>query len=556
MIYVIPVKILHAVLGISNLTCIVLLICLVGAITYIFSYYLLDKLIRSNTVYCIIVIAYTAISTFGYGAGQYYQILPHRMLFQVCALYGAWYTIYVKRKKVLLWIICTCAVIWNIEVGLICCIASFLLNIWLDIDKDTKITKLSYLKNFILLILEVVCAYIVVNIYNVCNGGMWNSIKTFIFPIANSKYMLNVLPSALPDIFAGYYLEIMLFMGVLCYCGSKLICSKYEEDFNKNKYVFLIYNSLMGLGCLTYYMNRAARANIYISHVELIIVLAVCADLKTDRIKFGYSNFSKNHIKRSVELFSIFVLMSLVLDSVGNVGVALQSRVQTTWNTNTLDKLCKEIEETVPEGIYGYGYGVPELYSAMGRETGIYVGDWSDYGLFDLSKIDNQMVESDIFFANKSSFEMSRYYVDFVCDKLYEINGVILGLYVRNNLQPIDGNYVISPKQDSKLNITTDGSTIFLGNDNWAVVLDDHALMFDNDKILDVPNGVVDEAGRLHVWERNDVDAQRWRIEELNGYYLISWHDYALTYDLNDNTIRLMPKAGGDNQLWLFKSLK
>ena len=171
--YAIPVKILHTVLGISNLTSIVLTICMVGIITFIVSYYLLNRLIRSNKVYCVSIVAFTVISTFCYGVGQYYQVLPHRILFQALVLYGAWYSIYVKRKKVLLWIICTCSIIWNIEIGLICCAASYVLNIWFDIEKDRKYSKavLYVIKNLVLMISELVSAYIAVNIYNVCNGG-------------------------------------------------------------------------------------------------------------------------------------------------------------------------------------------------------------------------------------------------------------------------------------------------------------------------------------------------------------------------------------------------
>ena len=555
--YVIPVQILHAFLGISNLESIILAICLVGVITFTLSYYLLDKFIKNNAVYCVSVIAFTVISVFCYGSGQYYQVLPHRVLFQALALYGAWYSIYVKRKKLYLWIICICAVIWNIEVGLICCVAAFALNIWFDISNETKHCSawLCIIKNFFLMVSEFMGAYVIVNIYNVCNGGSLNSIKLFISPMANQDYMLGALPTALPNVFAGYYLEIVLFMGAFCYCGSKLIYLKNEKDIDKNRYAFLIYNSLIGLGCLTYYMNRAARANLYISHSELIVLLALGADLETERLTFGYNNFSIGHIRRIIRLCSTFILMSLVLDSVGHVGIAIQNRMQAGWNTDSMAEICQAIQETVPEDIYGFGYGVPELYSALDRKTGVYVGDWSDYAMFDMSVIDNVMANKDCLFASKSSIEMSRNYVDFLCTQSYEINGITFGLYERNEMQPIDGEYTITSKLNSALKIYTDGNTVFLSNNDSLITLLDHTLAFDNDMALDVSYGI-DAVGIIQVRERNNMDAQRWFFEEAEGYYMICWHGYALTYDLNDNSIKLMPIIGADSQLWQMNILE
>ena len=70
--------------------------------------------------------------------------------------------------------------------------------------------------------------------------------------------------------------------------------------------------------------------------------------------------------------------------------------------------------------------------------------------------------------------------------------------------------------------------------------------------LLDVPGGVVDDNGNVGVWSRNATESQRWVLERVDGYYLICWNNYALTYDLDDNSIRLTPKMGGDNQLWSF----
>lgn len=69
---------------------------------------------------------------------------------------------------------------------------------------------------------------------------------------------------------------------------------------------------------------------------------------------------------------------------------------------------------------------------------------------------------------------------------------------------------------------------------------------------MDVQYNRVDENGTVWAWSNTGADSQRWLLEKVGDYYMICWYGYALTYDLNDNSIRLTPKTGEDNQLWSF----
>ena len=77
-----------------------------------------------------------------------------------------------------------------------------------------------------------------------------------------------------------------------------------------------------------------------------------------------------------------------------------------------------------------------------------------------------------------------------------------------------------------------------------------------NNTALDVPSGIVDEDGNIGVWEVNNTHVQKWRLEEQDGYFMICYQEYALTYDLKDNSLKLKLKTGKDNQLWLFQQDK
>ena len=550
--YVIPVKIFSTVLGISSLSGIVLVICLVGGITFAASYCLLDKLIDNNIIYCISVMAFTVISTFFGEIRQYYQLLPHRIFFQALILYGAWHAVYVKQRKWLLWLICTGAMLWNIETGFVCCAASFALYLWFDIDHDKKYSRviLYAVKNLLIVTSAFGAAYFAVNIYNMYNGGKWNSVKTFIFPLMNSSYMQDVLVRPFPVFFAGCFLEVILFMGVLCYCGSRLLSSAGgNNNLDHKKYVFMAFNSLMGLGSLVYFMNHPVGSTLYISHVELVILLAVCADIKT-ALPYKFRGRFIDNFRWMARWFAVLVLLSLVLDSARSVGIAVDNRMSTTWDPDSLEDICGAVGKHIPEGTVGFGKGVPELYSALNRETGVYVGDWSDYSFFDMSEIDDVMQTSDWIFANEQSFEMTKNRGDFVCLQEYEIHNLSFGLFARDQTQLTDGKYVIKPKLNLDLSLSAEEDAIILAKDQSNLLFDKHVLVFDNNMALDIPGGVVDDEGRVQTWERNDTLCQKWCMKEIDGYYMIYWDKYALTYDLNDNSVKLAPMSGGDDQLW------
>ncbi len=119
------------------------------------------------------------------------------------------------------------------------------------------------------------------------------------------------------------------------------------------------------------------------------------------------------------------------------------------------------------------------------------------------------------------------------------------------------GDYFVLPKQDSTLGICTDGENVILGNNPKplavSIIKTRYHFLFDEyGTAMDVQYNRVDENGTVWAWSNTGADSQRWLLEKVGDYYMICWYGYALTYDLNDNSIRLTPKTGEDNQLWSF----
>lgn len=146
-----------------------------------------------------------------------------------------------------------------------------------------------------------------------------------------------------------------------------------------------------------------------------------------------------------------------------------------------------------------------------------------------------------------------------VCNKGYSIQYMVIT--IENNLPLADGSYIVSPKQDGMLGLCTeggDGGKAFLGEDmkplNLAAInAITYHLNFEGYQVaLDVPSASIDSNGTVQVWSINSTNGQKWILEAIDGYYMICFKNYALTYNVDDKSVKLTPKTGEDNQLWSF----
>lgn len=125
------------------------------------------------------------------------------------------------------------------------------------------------------------------------------------------------------------------------------------------------------------------------------------------------------------------------------------------------------------------------------------------------------------------------------------------------------GNYVVNPKQDSSVCISSDGMGTFLKKDSAIVMITSmkngecRFLFNEYGVALDVPGCVVDDSGTIWVWQLlMDSPGQRFTLEQVGEYYMICYHEFALTYNLHNNSLKLLEKTGNENQLWSFSPVK
>ncbi len=139
--------------------------------------------------------------------------------------------------------------------------------------------------------------------------------------------------------------------------------------------------------------------------------------------------------------------------------------------------------------------------------------------------------------------------------KGYSVQYFVMDIEDRLGLE--GSHYLLSPKQDDALVLCTDGVIIALGKEDEAlsaqlemqVVENRYQLVFDEYQIA-VEFSYSDND---KVWVSgldSSSESLEWVLTETNGYYMICHEKYALTYDVEEHTIRLAERTGEDNQLW------
>lgn len=377
--YFFPVYLLKR-LGVNQWIAITISITLIGGICFVIENIIINKFIKNDILYVMTVIANAVITTQLY-TGEYYQINPHRLIFPVVTLLLCYKYITCNKKNeitylIILWSEAICSIVWNFESGLICIIIICLVCIYKQCESRGKIRLNIVLKNIGLIIGTFLMALIIVNLYNrICSGGIVH-LKEFIYPIGSVEYIIENLWLPLGTPFLGHFLAIALFMGVNCYYLKNVVLLKLKHED-----LMLILTACMGLGLMTYYMNRVVNGNMGIFAFEVILVLAMLLD-KNDYLIYNYSKEKKVNIRtvKVIYCMGYFVLVSMCVATIGSIGPAIQQYYNGNYNTVELEAQLSLYEEYLPmdETVAFVGRYSAILASLLDRDKGIYMIDGED----------------------------------------------------------------------------------------------------------------------------------------------------------------------------------
>lgn len=368
--YFLPVK-LMSLLGLSEVRAVIILQCIIGAVSFGLIYYTLGKLIKNDILFYLSVAAISYISFSTYSSGQYYQLLPHRIIFPALTLFFAYRLCNGKAKEFWGLIIAVSSMIWNFETGLVCTLVIVCVCIACGIVKNEKIKIAALiLKYFGLGIASFILSILVLSLINVILGGGMISFKDFIFPLMSDDFKVDELELKLPGIFSMFYFEVILFIGTACAFLPKVFrrCARTDD-------IIILACSALGLGLMPYYTNRAATNNISITHIPLVLLLTL---LVNKTFKSQGDDRTQRTSNVIIRIICVTMLSFLALDAVISIPFAAKMRAESTWNVGLYKEFLEYFEQEIPKDTVAVGPGLPDIYSDLGWDPGICIMDWAD----------------------------------------------------------------------------------------------------------------------------------------------------------------------------------
>lgn len=446
LLFLIPIKIFHQ-FGFTYWVAISIVIGIFGFITFFAEYWCISQMVKNDMIYIIAVLA-NAVVSFQVYSNQYYQMMPHRYLFQAIVLSGC---ILAFRKpssakfRILMWSLTGLAMVWNIETGIVVTIVWYIGAVYLDGKEKKSYSFRMIFLNGCYAIAAFLGGFGLVNLYNLAVGGNIISISTFIYPIGSQSFPIDMLELTLMKPDNGYFMVIALMLGII---GFYFFESVYIR-LNERKYTAFL-AAVMGLGVFTYYMNCAVTTNATIVCFSMVILLAYLCDRF---VPFAGAKKENGKIKRwrvlvdfakvesVVGAFCLIILSGLALASVSTAGATLKYKTITAWDTEALSEFLIEAKEKIPGDAVAFGKYTPQLYALLDRKSGIYIAEWENMGTSWANTIMNQEAFdklNDILTSNKYKHvvvnsEESGYLPENCYEKIksMEYNGYIFEVYER-----------------------------------------------------------------------------------------------------------------------------
>ena len=435
-----PVKII----GNGNIKDAALLTALLGGLGTFLVLWAIHQNIRDNKIRILAALA-IGFPVIGTRLNNYWQVQPHRVLFTCIFLfYGVVYNKYkFKGAKLLGYILATLAIVWNTETGLVCA-AAWAAFLCYEYTNENDFFRGKTLLFLLIQILAAAATFfgavVFVGVYNLIHGGSLNSLSTFLYPLLTKEYMDGFLRIDLPNFISAYMLVLALFlMGMVWSLAHHRIFRKDQAVKGEADRAFIFLASVLGLGQITYFMNRAVYYNLDLIHVVVVALLCVFLD----RSIFAWKAFRENGFQ-GVGIKDGFRGVMVVWITIILVGTSLGTVMQGSYHLylrgerkyqdlSPVYELLSELKKDTPINTFGFGQGVPELYGLMEWDTRCHVIDFSDRTEQQLQYVRERLENEDSFFAyiQDAQFILEEQQGVWHRYKSYEYAGDEYGLFLR-----------------------------------------------------------------------------------------------------------------------------
>ncbi|MDO4518799.1 MAG: hypothetical protein Q4B47_00665 [Eubacteriales bacterium] len=452
-LYRLPLKILG-----GDFIDFILLNALLLALTQVLMCLALHMMVENNILRIIGAVA-MSFPTLTMRGGYYWQLWPHRVLFMSISIF--FMALIVRFRKSNRWMmllsyfISLLAILWNTESGIFCALGFAAFWILRDLcEKKWTVRKVlgTFVIHLAAVILSFMGAWGVVNAYNLLHGGTVNSIKTFLFPLLTSEYVTDLLRIELTTFPSAYMTMLLLLCIGLAWGISRMIIFVKNHSYslvNLNRAYFVFGVSVLTLGQISYYMNRATYHNLDIGHLPSMLLMCMAAQsgwnmVKTFRVK-KWKNYTTGQLYHGL----LSVVNSCVIFVVF-VGTVIQYGFNVDYKKIFHDRqgivdFAAHIAANIPENTYGFGIGVPEIYAMLRWDTQIYTSDFpdasvyppmTDYIIDDMKERRPEGVlvgEGTLRRMVKFSSDQNAWFEEnYTLDQTFEFEGAVLEYYVLN----------------------------------------------------------------------------------------------------------------------------
>lgn len=381
--------------------------------------YVLHNLIGRKEIR--ILCAVSLLWVYIFRSANYWQLYPMRILCPVILM--AWMVFLNKHRDytgtsrryayyAITWLILVLSIVWNKESGSVCLIGYLVYVISGGIaavyaKKGASVWGI--VMECLVMITSLPAAYMTVGLYNVAVGGEWITWQAFLFPLFTRRYIVDELMLGLWAGIWPWMAVAFLFLGMVARLGLKIL---RREEIDPKECIYAA-TAVIGLGLMTYFMNRAVYMNLTICYYEAIICIGGIVDLMK-RSDYGPV------VSTTMRTLSVFVLVALIAGETLHLGNALYSR--SGASEQEILKLRDQVHEDAQEDTYAFGINIPELYSILGWETRSYTTDWADVFITReaiLNKIYSDLESEDTIITSKKTFERYKDVAEYVNNLFY-----------------------------------------------------------------------------------------------------------------------------------------
>ena len=361
----------------------------IGGLSVAAQLYTLDRWVRNQWLR-LFASLFLCLPYFGLIHIGYLQVTPHRLVFPALLLAAltAWPQMKKGWRAGLGLAFLALAFLWNFESGAACavCLAGLTVyQAWRDRRSPGRVLLGLALRG-VQIIAAFLAAYGLVNLYNLAVGGGWMGLSAFVFPYG-SKAFADQLSLSLSQSLPAMWVLICVLLVVSVGVALKYVF--FRDEKAPDQLVPFVGCVLVCAVQMVYYFNRSAESNLYICLSFAVAAAAWLCQYLLDRPR-------PCGPVRATACALTAVLVCGALLSTG-VYFGVQDANELDRSKNRMDRVTRQLLETVPPDTLAICHGMPEAYSELGWDTGFYGLQTIDYGILspeEQQRIYRQMMDA------------------------------------------------------------------------------------------------------------------------------------------------------------------